>query len=49
MLAVAGRDDDLAIGLERQDFGEDGEAFSCPVGVGRKPEIECYDGRLVQP
>ena len=49
MLAVAGRDDDLAVGLERQDFGQGGETLGGAVGIGRKPEVEGDDRRFVQP
>ncbi len=45
---MAGRDDDLGVGLEAQDLAERREALLDPVGIGRQAEVEGDDRRLVR-
>ena len=46
--AMAGGDDDLGVGLEREDFGQRREALVGAVGIGRQAEVERDHRRLVQ-
>ena len=47
--AVAGRDDDLGVGLQPEDFGEGREAFVGPVRIRRKAEVERDHRGLARP
>ena len=44
--AVAGGDDHLGLGLQRQDRLERGEALGDAVGIGRQAEVERHHRRL---
>ena len=44
--AVAGGDDHLGLGLQRQDRLQRGEAFGDAVGIGRQAEVERHHRRL---
>ncbi len=46
--AVARGDDDLGLGLQRQDRLQRGEALGDSVGVGRQAEVERDDRRLLR-
>ena len=46
--AVARGDDDLGVGLEREDLGQRGEALGGAVGIGRQAEVERDHRGLVQ-
>ena len=44
--AVAGGDDDLGLGLEREDLFQSGETFGDAVGIGRQAEVERHHRRF---